>query len=340
MRFSIFAVVLTSFLTFNPVQVRAADHGDAPAVRQQENLDINDVYLFQSPANASNVVMVMTVSPVAGITGPLTFDSKGAYEFAVDNNGDAKPDILLTFKFGSPAADGSQKLSLFRKAGKESARKIASGRTGTDVGVKGGILRADNFDDPFFFDLLSFRNKLSFCTSTARNFFNGLNTLAIVLEVPANTLQNGSSTAFGIWARTYETTSRVTGRAVVTTTRQFDRMGRPAINTVLVNAANKDKFNKDSPITDRAKYESDAVAIMQSLGNSASGAQAVGDILFPDILTIDLASSAGFPNGRKLGDDVIDTALQLVTGNSAATDCIGVDSTFGLVFPYLASKNP
>ena len=330
-----------SAICVNPLLVRAADHGDAPGVRVQENLDINDVYLFQSPVTSTNVVLAMTVSPVAGITGPLAFETAGTYEFVVDNNADAKADIVFTASFGKAAVDGSQKITLFKTVGKSKPQKIASGRTGTDISVSGGgTLRADDFDDPFFFDLLSFKNSLAFCTSNARNFFKGLNTLAIVLEIPASSIENGSSTAFGVWARTFETTTKLVRGTTVKSTAQFDRMGRPAINTVLVKPINKDKFNKASPLTDRARFESDAIAIMQSLGNSASGAQTIGDILFPDILTIDLASSAGFPNGRKLTDDVIDTALQLVTGNSAATDCISSDSTFRTTFPYLAVKNP
>ena len=338
----IFGTTLLVCLSLISSQARAADHGDAPGVRLQGNLDINDVYLFTSPTDAANTVMIMTVSPFAGISGPLNFESSGAYEIVVDNNGDAKPDKLFTAKFAKVAADGSQKVTLFSSDGKgKGVKKIASGAVGGTLAVSGGgSFSADDYDDGFFFDLLAFKNSLNFCSGSARNFFNGLNTLALVLEVPTTTLQATGKSSFGIWARTFETQSRVVGRSVIKTNRQFDRMGRPAINTVLVKAANKDKFNKASPVTDRANFEPDALAIMQSLGNSSSGAQTIGDILFPDILTFDPASSGGFPNGRKLTDDVIDTALQLVTGNNAATDCIANDSNFRATFPYMGVKNP
>jgi hypothetical protein len=55
--------------------VRGADHGDAPGVRVNTRLDINDVYAFRSLADSSHTVLIMTVSPLAGITGATTFSS-------------------------------------------------------------------------------------------------------------------------------------------------------------------------------------------------------------------------------------------------------------------------
>ena len=336
------ALVLASFLALIAPAVRAADHGDAPGVRLDNRLDLNDVYIFQSPVTPTNSVLIMTVSPVAGITGALTFNPEGLYEFVVDNDGDAKADQILELKFGKANATGGQKFTLTRSNGAgQKRKKLATGLTEADVSVKdGGTVRAGNFDDPFFFDLLAFRGGLSFCTANARNFFRGLNTLAIVIEVPTTSLQAVGSSKFGIWARTFQIERKSNGRVTTRKEVQFDRMGRPTINTVLVASANKDKFNKASPVNDRRDYEAGAITIMTSLGNTPAGAQTIGDILFPDILTYDPTSSSGFPNGRKLTDDVIDTALQLVTGNAAATDCISSDSSFRAVFPYLAVKNP
>lgn len=333
------------WLLANLDSARAADHGDAPGVRNQGNIDINDVYLFPSPTTTGNVVFIMTVSPVAGITGPLTFipNTEGYYEFVVDNNADAKPDQIYRVSFSKPNKDNDQKISVTKLngSGKSPVKLVTNAHPGFDVAVKGGgFFRADDFDDPFFFDLLSFRNGLAFCTSSAKNFFAGLNTLALVLELPASSVIADGNTKFGIWGRTFATTTRITGGLKVNSTSQFDRMGRPAINTVLVKSSNKDLFNKGNPVNDRAKFEPDAVGIIQSLGNTASGAQALGDILFPDILTLDLSAAVGFPNGRALSDDVIDGELKLITTNNSASDCVANDSAFRTTFPYLALKNP
>lgn len=319
---------------------QAADHGDAPLVRLQSNLDINDVYLFQSPATPTNTVMIMTVSPVAGITGSLNFDDSANYEIVLDNNGDAKPDRVFSFKFGR--ANANQRFVLTSTDGRgRQSRRLAAGTVETDVAVNGGgTVRAGNFDDPFFFDLLSFRDGLNFCTPSAENFFTGLNTLAVVLEVPTSTLVSNTGTQIGIWGRTIDLkTTNPRPNVRVTRRVQIDRMGRPAINTVLVTSANKDKFNKGQPATDLARFGPDARTIITSLGNGAN-ADSLVSFLFPDILTMDTASSAGFPNGRKLEDDVIDAELQLLTGNSGASDCVANDSTFRTTFPYLGLKNP
>ena len=48
----------------------AADHLDAPFVKTDGRIDINDVYVFQSPTNADNTVLAMTVNPAAGVLSP------------------------------------------------------------------------------------------------------------------------------------------------------------------------------------------------------------------------------------------------------------------------------
>jgi hypothetical protein len=55
-------------------------------------------------------------------------------------------------------------------------------------------------------------------------------------------------------------------------------------------------------------------------------------------------SFAGYPNGRRLEDDVIDTSF-LVLSNAGVlpatltSDCVANDSNFSATFPYLAPAN-
>ena len=54
--------------------------------------------------------------------------------------------------------------------------------TGQDIMLRGGgRLRADLFDDPFFFDLLGFNDGFNF---TGMDFFEGFNVSGIVIEMP------------------------------------------------------------------------------------------------------------------------------------------------------------
>src|ERR1051325_7395836 len=82
---------------------RAADHRDGPRIAQNTptlgNIDINDVYIFRSPHSADRTVMIMTLSAAAGVVGPAHFDPNAAYEFRVDNTGDAVTDVIFQIGF-------------------------------------------------------------------------------------------------------------------------------------------------------------------------------------------------------------------------------------------------
>ena len=300
---------------------RAADHGDSPQVRVDTRLDINDVYIFQSPADASHTVMIMTVCPVAGIVAPKEFAPKAKYEFAIDTSNDYREDQVYTLVFAKPGADGHQSF-LLKGPNKTKVR----GTSASEVALpNGGKLTADIFDDPFFFDLIAFRRGLAFSPQVAHNFFDGLSTMAIVIEVPSSSFGSIAGGSLHLWGRTRK------GRV------QVDRMGRPAINTVLITASGKDQFNATSPADDRARFRPLVVAaITEALKRDEATANALADALLPDVLAFDPTSTAGFLNGRRLEDDVIDIELKLLTGNDAASDFVANDSAFRATFPYLA----
>lgn len=302
--------------------IGAADHLDGPQVKTDAQLDINDLYAFQAPQNAQNTVLVMTVVPLAGATNPATFSSTGTYEFKIDNTGDAKEEITYSVTFS--AADGGGRQTATIVSG---GTMLGSGQTGTTIALSnGGRLTAGLFDDPFFFDLAAFNNDLKFCPNgVGTNFFKGLNVMAIVVEVPSAAL----GTKIGVWARTLKGG------------KQFDRMGRPAINTVFNNHADakKDTFNSTEPADDQKNYTADVVTVLKGLGNDDATSAKLAGVLLPDILTFDTSSADGFLNGRKLTDDVIDAELGLLTGGKVSSDCVANDSAFRPAFPYLAAAN-
>ena len=306
----VFAIVLSqTSLT------RAADHLDAPLLQASGagERDINDLYAFQSPSNPNNTVLILTVNPFAGQVSGTEFGSTVDYQFQIDNDGDAQADITYSTTF-SPSAGGVQTLTTTRNA-----TSYATGSTETDIttGV-GGTIRAGIFDDPFFFDLVGFQNGFSF---TGNDAFAGANVSAIVLEVPSSELGGPN---IGVWARTLEGG------------QQTDRMGRPAINTVLIPGSRKDEFNQAAPANDFTAFGDDVKAVITSLSDSAN-ADALAPILLPDVLTFDTSSSAGFLNGRQLADDVIDAELNLLSAGGVTTDLVGAnDLSFLNVFPYLA----
>jgi hypothetical protein len=276
----------------------------------------------------------MGVNPLAGVLNNGTFRSGAAYEFKIDSDGDAKEDLTYKVTFSAPNGSLQQGVTLRKIPARGGGSILAKGQTGQNISVPGGgMLRAGVFDDPFFFDLNAFL-AVDFC-NPGEDFFLGLNISAIVLEVPSSWL--GSSNV-GAWART------------VLNDKQIDRMGRPAINTVFIpnnpfepsgsEPSQKNAFNAGKPRNDQRDFRGevvDTLEIFYGAGNPTVGALA--DFLLPDILTVDTSSSAGFPNGRRLADDVIDIELGLVTNGAVTTDCVGNDSAFSTSFPYLAPPN-
>ena len=297
----------------------ASDHLDSPSVQSNHSLDVNDLYAFQAPGNANNIVLVMTTNPLAGVISGTAFSTAGTYEFGVDNNGDAIPDKTFTIYF-SAVKNGSQPVLVLRGNGSV----LASGKTEQNITIAGGgKMRAGLFDDPFFFDLNGFNDNFNF---TGSDFFAGTNVSAIVLEIPRTEL-GGVNVS-------------VTAKTVIGG-KQFDRVGRPAINTVLISSGQKDGFNKGIPSKDYTTYRASVEAKIAALnGGDTATATALTGILLPDVLTVNASSSAGFLNGRQPANDVIDAELNLLTNGGVKTDNVNAnDKPFPVGFPYLAPKH-
>ena len=334
----------------------AADHLEAPLAAQDGRTDINDLYAFQSPEDPDKTVLVMTVNPGAGALSPTTFDPDGRYEFKIDQDladaDDATADATISIDFGTPDNSGIQTVAV-------TGAVTGSGSTGTEFALSGGgTAVAGVYDDPFFFDFAAFQGTVkgmgsaNFCEvegdTTGVDFFAGLNVSAIVLEVDSASITDGDP-SIGVWAET--------GNAE---NARVDRMGRPAIATVLVPDGAEDAYNAADPDMDDANFAAAASASLQALSAfggdatpySEAQADALADVFLPDILTFDTSSTAGYGtgplNGRQLADDVIDISLPVVTGDASAvggpnvgglltTDCVDAnDKPFLTTFPYLA----
>lgn len=297
-----------------PTILRAADHLDAPSLAGNGHLDINDLYAFQSPENPENTVLIMTVNPFAGDVSGVAFGQADTeYEFMIDNTGDAVADLSYSATFFANPSGGQNVI-------------LAQGETSLGFGPSesavplsgGGKLQAGLFDDPFFFDLAGFSDGFNF---TGTDAFAGANVSAIVLEVPS---ENLGGPEIGVWART------------LSEHHQVDRMGRPAINTVLIPGPRKDEFNQTEPVNDLATFGDDVRAAITGL-SSSENADVLTPILLPDVLTFNTSSAEGFLNGRGLADDVIDAELDLLSAGAVTGD--GVDANdlpFLNTFPYLA----
>ena len=299
----------------------AADHLEAPALQGQGSVDINDLFLFQAP-DTSRSVMILTVNPFAGSVSGTTFNPDASYQFQFDNDGDSVSDVTYSTTF-SNLAGGNQSYSVDRidSAG---TTTIGTGVTGAaSATTNGGLVQAGTFDDPFFFDLNGFNDGFNF---TGDDAFAGANVSAIVLELPSADFLGASSDV---------------GAQAVTTLfgMRADRMGRPAIATALLASDGRDAFNAGDPADDLANFGDEVNAAIAGLSTQAN-ADALTTVLLPDLLTFDADNAAGFLNGRRLDDDVIDASLNLLSAGGVTGDGVDAnDSGFRNVFPFLAPAN-
>ena len=360
---------LIAALAAGPMLVTGADHLDAPSTKQDARIDITDIYAFRS---AGGTTLVMNVNPLTSPADTKTarFRQGTLYEFRIDTNGDAGADIAYRVRFtnrtlstGSVVQDYTIKRATGAAARRHewSGTTVSTGRTsGYNASanaarvhsvVGGGKSFAGPRDDPFFFDLPGFvefkKQLLAGSTDlsvllggfTGNDTFAGTNVSAIVLEVP-NSRLGGSGRTVGVWA-----TTSISGSAGY---RQVDRMGRPAINTVFnTTTYDKEAFNRLQPTSDRAVARENVIGVLDAIDNvlqvngapnySAAEISGLAKVLLPDVLTLKLGSSAGFLNGRRLADDVIDAEFSVLTNGNVDSDGVDAnDKGFRATFPYLA----
>ena len=199
---------------------------------------------------------------------------------------------------------------------------------------------------------------------------------------PVSDAKSGNAVV-GVWATTERRRVSVRrgkhhGRSWV----QVSRLGNPLINEVIIPIGQKDKFNRTSPANDAKNFgkyalnpeparllnalfglkvkETNRTDIVQALLTGVPGLTQIGDKpAAADTLKLNLGvppsatpnrfgvlagDVAGFPNGRRLADDVTDIELRVIAGallDPKNTPPLGDgvdqnDKAFRSSFPYVA----
>jgi hypothetical protein len=209
-------------------------------------------------------------------------------------------------------------------------------------------------DDAFYgdigaiFDLVGFR-KGTGGAGGGKDFFAGYAVHAIAVQIPISELRAKSST-IGVWASTERQNVTVGGKLRRGWT-QVSRLGNPLVNEVVVPTGAKDAWNRSAPVNDKqyagpvvkpvlAKLmndlykvgapENDRDDLVAVFGTGVKGLNFTGPTV-ADMLRLNYSipvtpldkvrrmgviggDNGGFPNGRRLGDDVIDIAEQVMAG--------------------------
>lgn len=379
---ALFAVALLGITLFlpAPAPIHAADHAESTSVGADTNADIADTFAFLDPNDNSRVILAVDV---AGFIVPSEmlnlgfFSPEVVYQLQVENTGDATPDLFINVTF-SPQTS--------RSTPQTATINFSNGTTFTAPTTLPTFNPAPNpfvvttdptsqvkffaglTDDPFFFDIVGFNRFVSSIQTgspdptrlqRARDSFAGYNVHMIALSVPASLIRgNPGNNVIGVNGVTLKqqtltrnpATGELTGSGPLV---QIDRMGVPAINTVLINFPRKNEYNASTTMDDAAgKFASTITASLRSLGTNdrnikilASVAVLKGDFLrlnlttpnttLGDGETLATPGYAGFPNGRRPGDDTIDTILFFVANQNVLGDSLPRnDRPFVSTFPF------
>ena len=207
----------------------ASDHQDTPEVELSPRMDINDVYAFPGATPDRIALVLTTSSPITPAqSSGASFDPNLLYQLKIDNTGDGVEDKVIQVTFSGTGA--SQQMTIRGPVAPAqtgamntlvSGHATVTGAVNTTLGSVTGVQAfAGIRDDPFFLDLEQFfrivpdRKPVSGPLSLlpdqqsasafrpagqAVDYLRGINTLAIVLEMPATMLTDGGNKKIGVW---------------------------------------------------------------------------------------------------------------------------------------------
>jgi uncharacterized protein DUF4331 len=232
---------------------------------------------------------------------------------------------------------------------------------------------AGQAEDPFFLDLRVFDVLYggNCMTEAGHDSLEGFNVNSVALQVPAGDLTKKGKSVVGIWS----TTDRKNARGAY---KQISRLGQPLVNEVVIPYQVKDTFNSLKPRQDAAALpfvqNSELAATLNAVCGTDIKVKNRNDLVqvfltgVPGInnpvgkerpaeylrlntkwqagqptsrLGVIGGDKNGFPNGRRLADDVLDIALQVVGGelidnpNDLGDGVNANDTAFGTTFPFL-----
>ncbi|WP_037670388.1 DUF4331 domain-containing protein [Streptomyces griseus] len=403
-----------------PQAASASSHREAPLISGTPQYDNTDVYAFVSPDKPDSTTIVANWIPFeepAGGPNFFPFAEDAQYDIHIDNNGDAKGDLLFRYTFKTHVKN--KKTFLYNTGAVESlddpdlnvtqtydleliklrkGYEVAKTKVASDVPVapsnvgkasmpdykklrdqaiyklhNGTQTFAGQADDPFFLDLrvfdLLYGGNLS---EVGNDTLKGYNVNSIALQIPTQLItESMHQPIVGIWS----TTQRQNARGEY---KQVSRLGNPLVNEVVNPIKDKDKFNASEPKDDGQFLKNvtnpELPKLIEAIYKIKAPAEPRNDLVdvflkgvkglnqppyvtpseqlrlntsikpsaSPKRLGVLDGDNAGFPNGRRLTDDVIDASLQVVEGELLGTkndlgDAVDKnDKDFEKYFPYVA----
>ncbi len=366
--------VAMALLLTPPKQTSAADHGDAPLVDQDQGADIADCYFFLDPNDNSRIILIGTVHGFI-VPGEARnfgeFDHNVRFRFDIENTGDAKQDGTIDVTFSPKTAAKSPQTATITLPNGQTFTALSTPPTIdpappnpviTTNAATGVTFFAGLVDDPFFFDIPGF---LRFTDSVdagapnpsvfsrGRDTFAGYNILSMAFSIPASLIR-GNSNVVGVDFKTQRRLPQLrTKDGDVSGFGQYvtiDRTATPAVNVALIPFLRKNEYNATTTIEDaNGKFTPTINNRLKQFGTDDTSIAILDTvaIMRGDFLHLDLTvpnrgpgggnnPEAGFPNGRRLGDDVIDTILFLMNNRKPLSDNANAnDEPLRNSFPFI-----
>ncbi len=358
-----------------PARMTASDHADTAENYNRIGADMTDVFIFPSPVNDNNVVIVMDVHGLIPAGQTASFDPQVLYQMKMDITGDYVEDLVIQARFVGTGAN--QKVVVSGPHAPTSTGTVTSfGRPYATTGtinqafspVAGMQVFAGLRSEPFFFDLnaffailpdratpltgtqVDFPSIMAADTPQARSFrgfpagsgFDSSPAMDFfanlnVLSIIVELPRSALGNNGNSLVRLWETTSLPTG-APNFQFRQQDRLARPAINEVLatVTARRHEANNKINPTDDPAQIRNDILAFMSfPAGRSPVIANTLASVLVPDVMTADLSQKG--VKASYLGVETGGFTGGKFGGRDLRDDVVDIDlmAIFGNVIPIV-----
>lgn len=220
---------------------RASDHQDSPVTLGRPGADITDPYIFPSPTNKNNVVVVMNVHPLIPAGASAYFSHGVVYQMNFDTSSENTKtpsptitrDLVVQFTVNNDSA--GQRVQVYGPGPAPSTgnttqliQKTGDGPINQPFTAGKMKVFAGEREESFFFDLSRFymilpnRDKGRMARSClpnnlggkdtcpegfrppgqAQDFFTNYNVLSIVAEMPRSMLANGHGGKIAYWSTT------------------------------------------------------------------------------------------------------------------------------------------
>jgi hypothetical protein len=357
-----------------------ADIGASPLTAIDAAADIGGVYFFLDPADNTKVVMAMIVRgfivPAQNETRGL-FAADVQFRFQIENNGNAKGDLFIDVTFSKQTSRSAPQTATISVSAGQSFTAPSTASSSTSETAPAPVVTTDPatnmsffaglVDDPTFYDvpagLRYMRSRIDGEVETAalnraRDSFAGYNTTAITIRAPASMLRGPSGNRIGLTCFTQRKAKTLRyADADPKNKGQFvnvDRMAHPGISSFLIPLSRREEYGRASTANDAAgQFENDILTTLVGLHVDLFSINLISTmaVLNGDILRLDLSipntgpgggnnPQASYPNGRRLGDDAMDTLLTLLNNRANQGDNVDANEVaFRNTFPFFAAPH-